>query len=209
MTFDPKTDPNELLGRLFGEFFGMPGAAAPQVELAITDAEALAGVTRDVAIVRTTPCGPCAGRGGATPDDVRTPCAACDAGGRQQRTHGFLVVQTTCPACHGVGSVVKQACATCAGSGTSTAPATVEVTVPAGAVHCQQLVVTDGERAIYVVLRVGGRPNAHDLAMRAISLEPIPAARVIPTRAERRQATMYMFGVIFIGLAIALAMLRH
>ena len=71
---------------LFGEFFGMAAGGDVRVDLAISDEEAVSGVTRDVAIKRRVTCVTCDGGGGATPSERREPCKPCDAHRAARRT---------------------------------------------------------------------------------------------------------------------------
>src|SRR5690606_32111353 len=66
-------------------------------------------------------------------------CSTCGGRGQVQRSQGFFVMQTTCPACRGSGEVVSDPCPACRGTGTEARPAEIEIRIPAGIESGQQL----------------------------------------------------------------------
>ncbi len=126
-------------GGIFGEAFGggrQRGSRARrgrdvfcQVHLSLV--EAARGATKTVEFDRHETCGECDGSGarkGTRPE----PCDYC--GGRVQviQSAGVFRLQTTCPACRGAGSVVKEKCPACGGEGITEEHVRRKVTIPAG-----------------------------------------------------------------------------
>lgn len=168
-------DLNALFGDLFGQFFSGHFAANLSVDLALTDAEAASGVTREVAIHRQRTCADCAGRGSQNPTVTRVSCAPCKGTGKREVTQGFFTVQSACASCRGAGMTIAEPCATCDGAGRVSAAATVSVVVPANAEHGQILTV-EGEGSVgadgavgvlYAYLLVGDRPDTRAEAFQA------------------------------------------
>jgi DnaJ-class molecular chaperone len=158
------TDLMSLFDDLFSVANRLPDVHAT---LKLTEDEAAVGVTRDVAIQRTITCTACEGGRGATPSDSALACAACDGTGGVHHQQGFFHVKTACPACKGVGVTIVNPCVPCTARGVVREPASVAVTVPAGATHGttvriadQGNVVADGTRgALLVYLVVGDRAD--------------------------------------------------
>lgn len=126
-------------GGVFGEAFGggrRRGSRARkgrdvfcQVRLSLL--EAARGSTRAIRFTRHEPCTACAGSGAK----AGTKPAACDyCGGQGQviQQAGVFRLQTTCPACRGAGSVIRDRCATCGGEGVTEEQVERRVTIPAG-----------------------------------------------------------------------------
>ena len=59
-------------------------------------------------------------------------CRHCGGHGQIVQSAGILRVQTTCPACHGAGSVITDPCETCRGRGYVPERVKLDVTIPAG-----------------------------------------------------------------------------
>jgi molecular chaperone DnaJ len=122
----------------FGDFFGGGGRAARvrkgadiRCEVAIDLLEAARGVSKIVRFKRHTKCTTCRGTG-AKPGTRPEPCRYCGGRGRIVQAAGIFSMQTTCPACHGQGQVIRDACRQCAGSGYVQEQVTRKVDIPAG-----------------------------------------------------------------------------
>jgi molecular chaperone DnaJ len=157
-------------GDLFGDFFGgrtsgrrQPRGADLRVDLGLTFAEAVWGVTKDVKVTRDVPCASCNSTG-AAPGSKPEKCGTCQGKGQVVHAQGFFMVQTTCPACRGAGKTVKDHCEDCRGRGARAETSTLAVTVPAGVDDGQTLrlagkgeVIPNGQAGhLYVVLHVQG-----------------------------------------------------
>ncbi|CAN5872486.1 molecular chaperone DnaJ [soil metagenome] len=158
-------------GDLFGDFFGgrgggkrgQPRGADLRVDVDLTFAEAVWGVTKDVKLTRQIACTTCTGTG-AKPGTSPEICSTCKGKGQVVHAQGFFMVQSTCPHCRGAGKAIKDPCEDCRGRGTKPETSTVAVTVPPGVDDGQPLrLLNKGETApggttghLYVVLRVQG-----------------------------------------------------
>jgi molecular chaperone DnaJ len=129
---------------IFEGFGGFPGGgrrgnARPargydletQVELTLN--EVATGAEKTIEFERAELCGKCKGSG-AKPGTSPSNCPTCGGQGRvaQHGLGGMFRMVTTCPACRGRGSVVKDKCTDCSGSGRNPRNRTVTVKIPAG-----------------------------------------------------------------------------
>ena len=156
-------------GDLFGDFFGAGGrrrgprrGADMQIELSLTFAEAVHGVTKEVEVARQVSCETCEGKG-AKPGTSIDVCGTCKGQGQVVHAQGFFMVQSTCPSCRGAGQQIREACPSCRGSGRVAKSSTLSVAVPAGVDDGTTLrLAGKGEAAaaggkpghLYVILRV-------------------------------------------------------
>jgi molecular chaperone DnaJ len=124
-------------GDLFSDFFGTPRGrrqrrgADLQVDLTLTFAEAVDGVTREIEIDRQEACETCDGSG-AKPGTARESCHVCQGKGQVLHAQGFFMIQTTCPSCRGEGSLIRERCTACRGSGAVRRSSKLTITVPPG-----------------------------------------------------------------------------
>ncbi|QDU79272.1 Chaperone protein DnaJ [Polystyrenella longa] len=93
--------------------------------------EAAAGCTRTLDVDRNVECKTCHGSG-AEPGSSPETCDYCGGHGKVVQSQGFFRVQTTCPACRGVGQTIRDKCNTCHGSGHTSQTDKLELNVPAG-----------------------------------------------------------------------------
>lgn len=132
-------------GGLFGNLFGGGGSrrqrhrrgADVRADVTLTLEEAAHGVTKTVHFARHKPCGQCDGSG-SKPGSQRESCRRCGGHGQVAQSMGFVRVQTTCPSCQGLGSVITDPCPVCHGAGLAAAKVKLDVSIPAG--------VDDGNR---------------------------------------------------------------
>lgn len=112
------------------------------VPVAIELAEAFTGVTRTVEVEVAVACERCDGEG-AEPGTELVDCATCGGHGQLQQVSrsvfGEFVRTQTCPACAGVGRVPESPCSACEGAGRTIASKELEVEIPAGIHHGQQI----------------------------------------------------------------------
>ncbi len=59
-------------------------------------------------------------------------CPTCGGRGTVRTTQGFFSISTTCPACHGAGTVISDPCYTCRGEGIIDKDSYITVKIPAG-----------------------------------------------------------------------------
>lgn len=136
-------------GDLFGELFGFGGGGGgrrrgprrgPDLEypLEIDFLEAARGVEKEITVPKHALCGTCDGSG-AAPGSQPQQCATCRGAGEVIQAQMFLRIRTACPACRGVGRVIKDPCSGCAGSGRTRTTEKLKVTIPAGVDDGMQL----------------------------------------------------------------------
>lgn len=201
---------------VFAQFFAGKFAANVSVDLALTDAEAASGLTRDVVVQRLRACGDCDGRGSKDAVTERKPCDACKAAGKREVTQGFFKVQTMCAACGGAGVTTLNPCGTCTGTGRVPTEATVSVVVPANVEHGKILTI-EGEGSLgddgavgvlYVFVLVGGRPDprAEAFAAHNAAVASLPAAQV--HRPPMPTWQMALLGMIVVAIIGALLLAR-
>ncbi|MBU1425878.1 MAG: molecular chaperone DnaJ [Gammaproteobacteria bacterium] len=131
-------------GGLFDSFFHRRGRhAGParganiEVELDIPLERVASGGEEKVHLGRPAPCHACHGtgsEGGVAPKI----CATCQGSGRithssrQEKNHVLIQQISTCPACHGRGSIIEHPCSVCHGSGNEDREETLTVKIPQG-----------------------------------------------------------------------------
>ena len=126
-------------GGIFGEAFGggrkrtnRPRKGRDvfcQVSLSLV--EAARGATKTVSFARHELCGTCDGSGAKKGTKPQS-CEYCGGQGQVIQTAGVFRLQTTCPACRGAGSVIREKCTTCGGDGVTQEHVERRVTIPAG-----------------------------------------------------------------------------
>lgn len=138
--FNDISDVFEAFGDLFGG--GMFGGGRQRqsrarkgrdvfCQVRLTLVEAARGVTKTVEFDRHETCGECDGSG-ARKGTQPQPCDYCAGRGQVIQSAGVFRLQTTCPACRGAGSVIRDRCPTCGGEGVTQERAARKVTIPAG-----------------------------------------------------------------------------
>ncbi|MBN1851079.1 MAG: molecular chaperone DnaJ [Pirellulales bacterium] len=125
-------------GDIFSDLFGgRRGRRGPhrgrdvRSDITLTLHEAAHGVKKTVEFQRHEWCEFCHGSG-AAPGSSREKCQYCGGHGQVIQQAGIVRVQTTCPSCHGVGSILKHHCKQCGGSGQVLKKVVTEVQIPAG-----------------------------------------------------------------------------
>jgi len=102
-----------------------------EYEIEISFEEAAFGVKKTVNIKRHDACGTCKGSG-MRPGTKKTTCSACGGKGQTLQSAGFFSIRQTCPQCRGEGSIIKNPCVKCGGSGNIRVTKKMEVDIPAG-----------------------------------------------------------------------------
>jgi molecular chaperone DnaJ len=119
----------------FGDLFGGRRRASKgsdvRCDLTLDLLEAARGVTKTIEFQRHEACEECSGTG-AKKGTSRTTCSYCAGRGQVVQSTGIFRVQTTCPSCQGVGSVVKEPCGACRGAAFVLKKVKREVQIPAG-----------------------------------------------------------------------------
>lgn len=133
-------DVGDVFGDIFGDIFGgragRGGARQQQrgsdlrFALDLDLEEAVTGITREIRIPTLVGCKECNGSGAE--DGERTSCTTCGGIGQVRMQQGIFSVQQTCPACHGMGQVIKNPCSSCHGQGRVRETKTLSVKIPSG-----------------------------------------------------------------------------
>lgn len=142
---------------IFGDLFGFGGGRGTrmrrsgmrgndlQVHLRLTLEEIYSGVLKKLKVRRKSSCNECNGTGSRTGN--KSTCPQCGGSGRVRQVSrslfGQIVQETMCPVCHGEGSVVKDPCGKCGGSGRKTTETIVNVDIPAGVAEGNYINVRD------------------------------------------------------------------
>ena len=100
--------------------------------------EAAHGTAKVVQFERHYACETCNGSG-AKPGTRAEGCPYCGGSGRVVQSAGIFSVQTTCPSCHGSGTVIRTPCPACRGSAYVLRRVTRKVDIPAGVDNGSQL----------------------------------------------------------------------
>jgi len=150
--FNDVEDIFSAFGDIFGDLFGggrrVRRGRDIRCDVTLTLHEAASGVTKSVEFDRHQRCASCRGAG-AEPGSTKEICEYCGGHGRVIQSAGIMRVQTTCPSCHGDGSLIRHPCRSCHGSGAVLKRVTTSVEIPAG--------VDDGMR---IRLAGQGEPSA-------------------------------------------------
>ncbi len=180
----------DLFGDLFGGRRGRRGPARGsdlRMDLRLSFAEAVHGTEKEVTVQRTVACGTCQGSGakkGTRPES----CETCQGKGQVLHSQGFFVIQTTCPACRGRGSTIRDVCGDCRGSGTDREESKLTVSVPGGVDDGQTLrLAGKGEASpeggqsghLYVVLHVAPDERFHREGDDILTEVPISVVKAV------------------------------
>ena len=132
---------SDIFGDVFGDIFGGGGGgggrqrSARGADLRYTldlDLEdAVKGTTVKIRVPTHVACKPCGGSGAAKGSKPET-CGTCNGVGQVRMQQGFFSVQQTCPNCRGQGTIIKDPCNSCHGSGVIEETKTLSVKVPPG-----------------------------------------------------------------------------
>ena len=146
----------------FGGGFGFGGGGRGQrkpqhrggdlrLKVRLTLKECATGVTKKFKVRKKVTCTHCHGNGAENGTGDKQTCQTCHGAGyvlRSQRSvFGMMQTQSVCPDCGGEGTIIKNKCHLCGGTGVTTGDEVVEVKIPAG--------VQDG-----MVLTVNGKGDA-------------------------------------------------
>ena len=140
---------------IFEDFFGMGSSrrrngpmrgADLRYDIQIKFEEAAFGVKKDIEFNKRVKCEKCDGTG-AKPGTEPETCARCGGSGSESVSRGFFTIKTTCGACGGVGTVIKEPCEYCGGAGLVEKNKTLTVTIPAGVDNGSHLrIAGEGEK---------------------------------------------------------------
>jgi molecular chaperone DnaJ len=114
--------------------------------LTITLEDAFNGKKAQLRVPTSVACEACGGSG-SEGGAAAVACPTCRGMGRVRAQQGFFTLERTCPNCQGTGSVIKDPCKTCQGSGRQQEEKSLAVNIPPG--------VEDGTR-----IRLAGEGEA-------------------------------------------------
>jgi len=118
-----------------------------ETEVELTLEQVASGIEQTLEFERIDLCGTCGG-GGSKPGTEPERCSTCGGYGQvQQQVQSFFGVSVRilrCPACNGRGSIVRDPCRDCGGSGRAKKKRVLAVHVPPG-IHEGQVIRVPGE----------------------------------------------------------------
>lgn len=147
---------SDVFGDVFGDIFGGGGGgrrsqvtrgADLRYNLDLSLEDAVSGIETKIRIPTSVSCTPCKGSGSKSGKSGI--CSSCGGHGQVRMQQGMFSVQQTCPTCRGSGSVIKDPCGKCRGTGKTKDQKTLSVKIPAG--------VDTGDR-----IRLGSEGEAGD-----------------------------------------------
>lgn len=129
-------------GDIFGDFFGgragrtrarssVRAGADLRYDLRVPFLDAALGTTTEIRIEKSIRCPTCGGSRCA-PGTSPQLCDLCGGRGQVTQSRGFFSIRSTCPQCHGLGSVIASLCRKCSGRGKVRSSKTVQLKIPAG-----------------------------------------------------------------------------
>ena len=145
-------------GDIFGGFGGFSGFGGSgrssrrvnkgsnlRVKVSLTLAEIAKGVEKKIKVKKYVSCTHCNGTGAAGGAAYST-CSTCRGTGQVTRITNTILGQmhqtTSCPTCHGEGTVITQSCTHCNGEGLVRQEEIVTIQIPAGVENGMQLSVS-------------------------------------------------------------------
>lgn len=145
-------------GDIFGGFGGFSGFGGSgrssrrvnkgsnlRVKVSLTLAEIAKGVEKKIKVKKYVGCTHCNGTGAAGGTAYST-CSTCRGTGQVTRITNTILGQmhqtTSCPTCHGEGTVITQSCTHCNGEGLVRQEEIVTIQIPAGVENGMQLSVS-------------------------------------------------------------------
>ncbi len=148
----------DIFSSIFGDFFGggtssrsrrQSSGRSIRIVIPITFEEAASGIEKKVDVKKNVVCDVCKGSraaGGTSPKR----CSVCNGSGVeriQQRTRfGYMINETSCRNCKGLGEIVDHPCPECKGRGMVGKSKKITVKIPAGINNGQRLRVSgEGE----------------------------------------------------------------
>ncbi len=117
-------------GRRHGRNGARPGRSL-RASLEIGLEDVLHGARRSLVVKRRERCEEC-GSSGAAPGSSPQACPTCGGRGQVHQQQGFFAVRSTCPHCHGEGTILRNPCRACGGDGRVARKRELEVHIPPG-----------------------------------------------------------------------------
>lgn len=173
--FDFSAGFEDIFSDIFGEFFGAGSTRQRargqrgedlRYNLELAFEEAVAGTEKQIKIPRHGVCDSCQGSG-CRPGSAPTTCPTCRGRGQVTIQQGFFSISRTCSQCLGYGSVIRDPCAACGGTGRVRKYHTLNVRIPPGVDSGTRLKLRgEGDTGaaggppgdLYVVIKVAPHP---------------------------------------------------
>jgi molecular chaperone DnaJ len=153
----------DIFGDIFGDFFGTGRGRGRtrarrgedlRYDLEIGFEEAIFGTEKLITVPRLTTCEACNGKG-TKGGAARSACPACRGSGQLRYQQGFFTIAKTCGQCNGQGTVIKERCRSCDGTGVMQTTQSLNLKIPPGVDHGSRLKLRgEGESG-----RNGGPPG--------------------------------------------------
>ncbi|MBI5234259.1 MAG: molecular chaperone DnaJ [Deltaproteobacteria bacterium] len=128
----------DFFNDVFSDFFGAARrrstarhGADLRYDLEISFEESAKGAEKKIKVPRTRTCAVCSGTR-TKPGTQPQTCKTCNGAGQVRFQQGFMSIARTCPECRGEGSVIKDPCETCRGTGRTKSISELNVKIPAG-----------------------------------------------------------------------------
>jgi len=125
---------NSSFSDLFNMAFGQQRQQrnhTTNINLELTPTESFLSITKEITFQRKGKCEPCNGTGGD-----KIVCNTCGGAGSTMKRMGngmfIQMINMVCESCKGTGSIIRNACYVCNGSGDKNEMKTVEVKIPHG-----------------------------------------------------------------------------
>ena len=143
-------------GDIFGDIFGGGGSgrrrstgprqgADLRYRTEVTLKDVLHGAEQEIEFDTDGECESCDGSGARRGTKPET-CSTCGGSGQVVRAQGFFSMASTCPDCYGKGTVIKDPCKNCHGTGREKVHKKIRVNIPKGVRTGTRLRVTgEGE----------------------------------------------------------------
>ncbi len=136
-------DFSDIFENIFSEMMGGMGnrgrrkkpsnkGADLSYHMTISLSDAYHGVTHTLSVSKNNTCSKCHGTGSNDGKASTITCPKCGGAGVLQMRQGFFVTQVICDECNGSGTVVKDPCTKCGGTGTEYGDKKLEIKIPAG-----------------------------------------------------------------------------
>ncbi|MEE8118591.1 MAG: molecular chaperone DnaJ [Gammaproteobacteria bacterium] len=145
--FNPSDIFGDIFGDVFGDIFGggrrggrsqVYRGSDLRYELELSLEQAVVGDEVEIHYQRFAECDICDGSGEEKGGRGREKCDTCGGHGQVRMQQGFFSIQQTCPRCQGTGSILRDPCEACHGSGRREQTRNISVKIPPG--------VDDGDR---------------------------------------------------------------
>ncbi|MDD3625809.1 MAG: molecular chaperone DnaJ [bacterium] len=132
-------DFGDIFEDIFGDFFGSkrqsrnrPRKGADlHYKIDLTLKEVAVGVEKEIEVSRLIYCEMCNGSGAKAGTNPEV-CPVCNGTGQVKKQNGFFTIATTCIRCGGQGSIIKEPCEKCHGTGKTRFTKKIKVKIPRG-----------------------------------------------------------------------------